>query len=108
MERVEISANQPPVPLISKPSTSYTWGTSVTVGFGGNASDPEDGALGAGSLSWQVVWHNGGDTTIATFNGLSGGTFTAPNSQSGTIEVFLTATDSNGSSATVSQVYNHR
>ena len=78
------------------------------MGFGGSASDPEDGALSSAKLSWKVVWHNGGDTTIYTANGVSSGTFTAPGSLSGTIEIFLTATDSNGASSTVSQVYNHR
>jgi hypothetical protein len=79
----------------------------VIVGFGGSATDPEDGALSSSSLKWKVVWHNGGDSTIFTGTG-SGGTFTAPASLSGTIEIFLTATDSAGASSTVSQVYNHR
>ena len=38
----------------------------------------------------------------------SGGSFTAPNSASGILEVILTATDSAGSSVTVSQNYVHR
>jgi len=101
--------NQPPVPSISKPGSSYTWGAGVIVGFGGSASDPEDGALAAAKLSWQVIWHDGAShTVIHSANGVSGGTFTAPSSLSGTVEVILTAIDSAGASSSVSRVYNHR
>jgi hypothetical protein len=102
-------ANQPPVPAISKPSSSYTWGSGVLVGFGGSATDVEDGSLAAAKLSWQIIWHDGASsTTIATFTGVSGGSFTAPSSTTGTLELILTAIDSNGASAHVSKIYNHR
>jgi hypothetical protein len=101
--------NQAPAPSISKPGSTYTWGAGVIVGFGGSATDPEDGALAASKLSWQVIWHNGAShTLIHSASGVSGGTFTAPGALSGTVEVILTATDSAGASSSVSRTYDHR
>jgi hypothetical protein len=86
----------------------------VIVGFGGSATDPEDGALGAASLSWEIILHNCASSlcatsTITTFTGVTGGSFTAPvGPTAGVIEIRLTAIDSGGLQATVFQNYLHR
>jgi hypothetical protein len=46
------AANQPPMVTISVPADDSTFAEGISIGFSGNASDPEDGDLTT-SLSWQ-------------------------------------------------------
>ncbi|MEO5963937.1 MAG: PQQ-dependent sugar dehydrogenase, partial [Candidatus Limnocylindrales bacterium] len=44
------AANDPPVPVISTPSSSLTWSVGDTIPFSGSATDTQDGAIPAADL----------------------------------------------------------
>ena len=95
--------NQPPVPRITLPVTGATFAGGQLINFAGDATDPEDGALGAAALTWRVDYLTGDverqgmpDTT-----GITSGSFPAASSTpyTGTAVVYrvvLTARDSAG------------
>jgi uncharacterized repeat protein (TIGR01451 family) len=100
--------NEPPTASISAPSSSLTWKVGDVILFAGSASDQEDGALPASSLSWSLIMHHcpsGGCHThlIQTFDGVASGSFSAPDHEYPShLELKLTATDSSGNTGSSS------
>ncbi|MBC8088572.1 MAG: S8 family serine peptidase [Phycisphaerae bacterium] len=85
--------NLPPNVSVLTPVSNANYTAGATIGFSGNANDPEDGILAGSSLTWS--------------SNLAGvlGTGTSVNTaglQAGTHVVTLTAVDSKGLSATAS------
>src|SRR5262249_17613368 len=102
--------NTPPVPVILTPTTSDRFRVGQTVTLTGSATDLQDGTLPPSALSWTVLLHH--STHTHPFLGPVGGNgiiFTAPPPEdllaasNSYLEIRLTATDSAGSSATVTQ-----
>lgn len=104
------AGNLPPVPVIASPTATQTFSVGETLTLTGSATDPEDGALGATSLSWEVRQHHHTHyhpyLEATTGNNL---TIVAPppedffSTQDSYLEVRLTATDSKGLSTTVTR-----
>lgn len=103
--------NSAPVPSITAPVLPFTWANADTISFTGGASDAEDGALVGDSLAWQLVVRHCHeeprpgepedchDHVVQTFAGTTG-SFVAPDhAYYSYLELRLTATDSNGLSA---------
>ncbi|HEY8597693.1 MAG TPA: PQQ-dependent sugar dehydrogenase [Thermomicrobiales bacterium] len=104
---VQIGAGaQAPNPTILSPATGtpYTPGQSYLLT--GGATDPEDGTLPDGQLSWQVLLHHN-EHTHPVLGPVSGNaiTFNGPIHDEGTnwLEIRLTATDAQGLSATTTR-----
>ena len=104
------AGNNPPAPAISSPASSHRFYVEESIMLDGSAMDPEDGALPATALTWEVIRHH--DTHTHPFLPPTSGTgiqITAPTPEDiyGTttsyLEIMLTATDSRGLSRTVSQ-----
>ncbi|HUC33522.1 MAG TPA: LamG-like jellyroll fold domain-containing protein, partial [Ilumatobacteraceae bacterium] len=101
---VTSTANLPPVPTITTPTSSTTWAVDEQIGFSGSAVDPEDGTLAPARLSWSLVLQHCPPTCHPhpqdTFAGVDSGSFIAPNHDYPShLELTLTATDSQGLSA---------
>ena len=76
--------------------------------FSGSATDAQDGTIPATGLSWLLrIQHcpsNCHSHDIQTFSGVASGSFTAPDHDYPSyLELILTATDSNGASASVTR-----
>jgi glucose/arabinose dehydrogenase len=75
-----VTSNQPPTVQISNPpaGTPYTAGDVIV--YAGTGSDPEDGALPAGSFTWRVDFHHNTHSHpfIPDTTGAAGGQFTIP------------------------------
>ena len=108
---VQIDAgNRPPQPTITAPASTATFSVGQTLTLQGSATDPEDGALPGSRLSWRVTLHHGAHTH-PFLAPTSGSTVTiqapAPEDLAATttsyLEIELTATDSAGATASVSQ-----
>jgi glucose/arabinose dehydrogenase/PKD repeat protein len=105
-EPVVVTVGSPPVPRILTPTDGQTFRAGDVVSYSGDASDPEDGALPASSLSWKVVFHH--DTHIHPVqDGTPGSSGSVAIPTSGhsfkgdtSYEIVLTATDSDGLHAT--------
>jgi PKD repeat protein len=103
-------ANTPPTPTISAPASTLTWKVGDLINFSGQATDREDGALPASSLTWSLILHHCDPTgqtchihPLQTFTGVANGSFNAPDhGYPAHLELQLTATDSQGLSATTS------
>ncbi len=103
---VVTSGNTAPTATITAPVASTKWSVSQTIAFAGTATDPEDGTLSGGALTWILIVHhcptNCHTHTIESFTGGSG-VFSAPDHDYPTfLELQLTATDSGGLSDTKS------
>lgn len=103
--------NRPPVPVIASPGSSLLWKVGDVINFSGSATDPDDGAVPAARLSWQVILDHcpGGVCHIHPFFTATGanGNFTAPDhGDNSAFEIILTATDSGGLQASTSVVIN--
>lgn len=101
--------NSPPQPVINAPSTGTTWAAGDLVRFSGGATDTEDGPLPATGLVWTVaVKHctTAGchEHVLATTPATTSGKISAPahEAPSGLV-IRLTATDSDGASATATR-----
>lgn len=99
-----------PVPTILTPAAGTRFRYGQSFNFSGSATDAEDGALSAASLKWRVDYHTG--DVIRPFvpesAGISSGSFTIPDETpfkepNVLYRITLTATDSNGQSATVTR-----
>ena len=102
---VSTPVNTPPTAVIDSPTSALTWSVGTVISFSGHATDAEQGTLPASALRWDVVmFHCPSDChthTIQTFNGVSGGSFSAPDHEYPSyLELRLTATDAQGAQAT--------
>lgn len=104
-----LPGNSAPVPVITTPTTALHWKVGDTITFAGTATDAEDGALPASSLTWNAVLVYGStddpaahqDRPLQQFTGVSGGSFTAPDwDYPAWVEIRMNATDSAGTSTT--------
>jgi len=104
-----LAGNVAPVPTITTPTSALHWKVGDTITFAGGAADAEDGTLPASSLSWNavLVYSSEADPTahqdrpLQQFNGVAGGSFSAPEwNYPVWLEIRLTATDSGGLSTT--------
>jgi glucose/arabinose dehydrogenase len=107
--QVIMVGNDPPQPVIDTPSASLTYAVNDPISFSGHATDTQDGALPASALTWTVIIHhcpsNCHTHTIETRPGVASGSFNAPDHDYPSyLELVLTATDSNGASASTSVV----
>lgn len=95
-----VVGNRSPQPAIGSPTPTATYTAGQQIAFSGSGSDPEEGALGAGRLSWSVVFHHGTHTHpfLGPLNGIAAGSFTVPTSGESATDVFfrihLTVSDS--------------
>jgi glucose/arabinose dehydrogenase/PKD repeat protein len=103
------AGNTAPVATIDSPTSSLTWKVGDTINFSGHATDTQDGTLPASAQSWSLILHHCFTPTdchthlIQTVNGVSSGSFTAPDHEYPCwLEVRLTATDSGGLASTAS------
>ncbi len=104
--------NAAPVPEITSPAEcadpgSPCWSVGDTIGVSGTATDTEDGTLGAGRFDWAVLIHHcpaGCHThTLITKSNTKSWSFDAPDHEYPSfLEVRLTVTDSDGTSASTS------
>jgi glucose/arabinose dehydrogenase len=74
------SANQRPSGNVTLPAIGMKYGRNALVRFAATATDPEDGVLGASSMTWQVdLLHNDHEHPILpSTTGISSGAFVAP------------------------------
>jgi PKD repeat protein len=104
------SSSGAPVPTITSPASTLTWKVGDLITFSGQATDPQDGTLPSSSLSWLLILHHCDPTgqtchihQLQTFAGVSSGSFNAPDhGYPSHLELQLTATDSQGTTATTS------
>ncbi|WP_432986490.1 PQQ-dependent sugar dehydrogenase [Dactylosporangium sp. CA-233914] len=103
------AGNEAPTAFIDTPAAAATWAVGDTIAFSGHASDPQQGALPASALSWQVILHhcitpdNCHEHPMNTFTGVASGTIIAPDHEYPSyVEFRLTATDSGGLTSTAS------
>jgi glucose/arabinose dehydrogenase len=101
-------SNDPPTPTINTPGASTLWSVGQQISFSGSATDPQEGALAASRLTWNLILHHCEDDGLChehplqTFNGVSGGSFSAPDHPYPShLELRLTARDQFGASTTV-------
>jgi glucose/arabinose dehydrogenase/PKD repeat protein len=101
-EPLAITAGSPPVPRILAPTAGQTFRAGEVIGYSGDATDAEDGALPPSALNWKIVFHH--DTHIhPVIDGATGGSGSVTIPTTGhsfkgdtSYEIVLTATDSNG------------
>ena len=93
----------PPVPVITLPSTGSTYVAGDTITYEGFATDPDEaGNLPNTSLTWEVNFHHDDHfhPEISPFSGADGGSFQVPvvgeTSDNVWFRINLTATDSTG------------
>jgi PKD repeat protein len=104
------AGNTPPVPTIDTPLPAETFAVGQEISLRGHADDTQDGALPASGLRWEVLRHHDSHThpEVTPTTGAQVD-FPAPSPEDLTatttshLELRLTATDSSGRSATVSQ-----
>jgi glucose/arabinose dehydrogenase/PKD repeat protein len=112
--RIDVG-NTPPQPVIQTPAAGERFAVGQTITLTGSATDPEDGALPDSSLSWRVERHHATHThpwlPPTTGNGVQT-QGPAPEDLSSTtnsyLDIYLTATDSRGRSATVHRTMDPR
>jgi len=103
------TTNTRPNATILTPTVDSLYSGGSTISFSGSASDAEDGALGASSFSWRIgFFHDDHDhPAMAPVGGITTGTYnvatTGETSANVFYRVFLTVTDSQGLSRTVSR-----
>jgi glucose/arabinose dehydrogenase len=102
-------ADQPPVPVVDSPASSLSYAVGDPISFSGHATDPEDGTVPASRLTWTLLIHhcpslgNCHVHTVQSWSGVAGGSFNAPDHDyPSSLELQLTATDSQGAAATTS------
>jgi len=98
-----------PTAIIDAPASSLVWKVGDTIPFSGHATDTQDGTLPPPALNWSLIMHHcitPSDChthTLQTFNGVSSGSFAAPDhAYPCWLELVLTATDSGGLASTTS------
>ena len=106
-----ITNNTVPVPVIVIEDVGPGYHAGTSVGFSGSATDAEDGTIPPGSLSWEVrLNHDQHDHGLAGgIVGAQGSFIVPPQIETSTnvwVTVYLTATDSHGTSTTTSATIN--
>ncbi len=101
------AGNTHPTAIITTPTGAETWHAGSVINFSGTATDPEEGTLGAAALTWTlVIQHcpsNCHEHTVQTLEGVSSGSFVAPQHDYPThLELRMTATDAGGLTNTTS------
>jgi hypothetical protein len=103
------AGNTAPTAAIDAPGSSLTWKVGDAINFSGHATDAQDGMLPASALSWSLILHHCFTPSdchthlIQTLNGVSSGSFTAPDHEYPCwLEVQLSAKDSGGLTSTTS------
>ena len=108
--RIDVG-NTPPVPAITSPAAGQRFAVGETIALRGSATDAQDGALPDTALTWTVLRRH--DThTHPWFGPVTGNasSFSSPAPEdllattNSSVEVQLTATDSQGATATVTRV----
>jgi glucose/arabinose dehydrogenase/PKD repeat protein len=101
------AGNEPPHAQIDTPTAALHWAVGEAVSFSGGGTDPQDGTLGQGSMSWTLVMRHCvtlddcHSHSIQSYPGVAAGTFTAPDHEYPShLELRLTVTDSGGLSDT--------
>ncbi|HET6999234.1 MAG TPA: PQQ-dependent sugar dehydrogenase, partial [Solirubrobacterales bacterium] len=101
------AGNEPPDAQIDTPTAALHWAVGEEVSFSGKGSDPQDGALGPGSMTWALIVRHCETVdachshSIQSYPGVSEGKFTAPDHDYPShLELRLTVTDSGGLSDT--------
>ena len=98
----------PPIPSIDTPAQGARWSVGETLSFSGSATDPDDGPVPPAGLDWRLILHHCNtfgchEHPQRQFSDTAGGTFTAPDHLAPAhLELELTATDSDGNTATTS------
>jgi hypothetical protein len=96
-------ANQPPTATLS-PTASASYTVGETLRFSVTASDPEEKELSGEQLSWQLVHIQGGvRTTLLSQSGSEVQFVVPPAAGQGSIEILLTASDSQGATASLTR-----
>jgi glucose/arabinose dehydrogenase len=104
---VTVTVGQPsddPVPVIDAPAAALRWVVGQQITVSGHATDPQDGALPASALSWQLTLQhcpsNCHPHVLQTVTGVASWSFAAPDHEYPSyLELTLTATDSTGRGA---------
>ena len=102
------AGNSAPVADVQAPPASRTWRVGDAINFSGTGTDSSDGTLGPAAMHWEVILHHcvsGPGTchahSIQSYDGVAGGTFTAPDhNYYSELEFVLTVTDSGGLTGT--------
>jgi glucose/arabinose dehydrogenase/PKD repeat protein len=101
--------NTAPTAVIDAPTSTVTWQVASTISFSGHVTDPQQGALPASALTWDVIMHHCSTPSechthlIQTFTGVASGSFAAPDHPYPCwIELRLTGTDAGGLTSTAS------
>lgn len=103
---VQIAAgNTPPVATISEPAAGATYREGVPVHLAGSATDAQDGTLGGSALAWNVIAHHADHIHIVGGYAGAEASFTPIVGHGANIyyEIALTATDSQGLTATTTR-----
>lgn len=102
------STNQPPVATITAPAAGATFKAGDRIDFAGSGTDPEDGSLGAGRLTWWAELHH--DAHAHPFmpeTSVASGSVTIPTQGETSANIFyrfhLRATDSAGATHEVTR-----
>jgi glucose/arabinose dehydrogenase/PKD repeat protein len=97
----------PPSATITAPLATDTWRVGQTINFAGVGSDPDDGTIDPSTLDWKLILHHCSapgechEHGIQDFDNTGSGSFVAPDHEyPSEIELRLTATDSDGNTAT--------
>jgi glucose/arabinose dehydrogenase len=98
------AGNRAPVPTISSPQGGDLYFPGETITATGSATDPDTGAIPAGSLSWRAILHHNTHTHILQTATGSSFQFVAPDHGDPAVytELELTATDAGGVTAKTS------
>jgi glucose/arabinose dehydrogenase len=101
-----VTTNRPPLPRIDTPLATAGYSPGDVIAYSGSATDPEDGTLAPGSLSWTVeLKHDTHAHQFVTARTGSSGSFTVPSDDADLANVWLrvtlTARDASGATTTV-------
>ncbi|MEU4626169.1 PQQ-dependent sugar dehydrogenase [Actinoplanes sp. NPDC023801] len=102
--------NEAPTAVIDTPVVGRTWKVGDSIAFTGHATDPQEGALPASRLNWDLVMHhcsapdNCHEHAIRSWTGAASGSFEAPDHEFPSyLELKLVATDQEGLEHTVTR-----
>jgi glucose/arabinose dehydrogenase len=109
VDSVRVSpGNTPPLPTIVTPNPINLWSVGDVISFSGTATDAEQGTLGPGALTWELIMQhcpsNCHEHQFGVWSGTTSGSFPAPDHEYPShLELRLTATDAGGLATTVSR-----